>query len=248
MRALLPGVRIGCSGWHYRHWRGEFYPRDMPVSRWFSFYASHFDTVELNNTFYRLPEDETFKGWKSSAPRGFEFALKASRYLTHRKKLQDPNEPLERFYSRACHLGETLGPVVFQLPPRWRVNVPRLTTFLAALPTSGRHVVEFRDPSWYVDDVFAALERYGVALCLHDMEGASTGERRVGPFIYVRFHGPLRYSGSYRDTDLERWGDWFGQMLGKRVPVYAYFNNDIGGHAPRDADRLKRIMRRIAIA
>jgi uncharacterized protein YecE (DUF72 family) len=243
----LPNVRIGCSGWHYRHWRGEFYPPDLPSARWFEFYCGHFDTVELNNTFYRLPEEHTFRTWSTHAPKGFEFALKASKYLTHSKKLVDPEEPLSRFYSRARQLGEALGPVVFQLPPRWRLNLPRLTGFLAALPNSGRHVVEFRDPSWYVDEVFDALERHGVALCLHDMEGSSTGRRRVGPFVYIRFHGPLKYSGSYSDEELENWVHWCCRNIRDDVPVYAYFNNDASGDAPRDAIRLKRkISRRLA--
>src|SRR5581483_166254 len=166
--------RIGCSGWQYKHWRGDFYPRELPTSRWLEFYASHLDTVEVNNSFYRLPEAPVFAAWKRRAPDGFIYAVKASRFLTHMKKLKDPAEPLERFFSRASHLGRTLGPVLYQLPPHWPVNVDRFKVFLEHLPRRRRHVVEFRDPSWYTDAIYALLEQHQVALCLHDMKGSAS--------------------------------------------------------------------------
>jgi len=233
-----PNIRIGCSGWQYKHWRGDFYPAELPAHQWLEYYAERFDTVEINNTFYRLPEAPTFAAWGRRVPRGFLYAVKASRFLTHMKKLKDPDEPLHRFFSRARSLKASFGPVLFQLPPRWPVNLERLETFLRALPRGRRQAIEFRDPSWYSDDVFALLERYRVALCLHDMKG-STITTAVGPFVYMRFHGPQKYSGGYRDDTLERWAEWIAGKAREGQPVYAYFNNDVGGHAPKDAARLR---------
>jgi uncharacterized protein YecE (DUF72 family) len=232
-------IRIGCSGWQYRHWRGEFYPADLEQKHWLEYYASRFDTVEINNTFYRLPEASAFAAWRRRAPDGFLYAIKASRFLTHMKKLNAPKEPLERLFSRAQLLGRHLGPVLYQLPPRWSVDVERLASFLRSLPARRRHVIEFRDPSWYTDEVFELLEQYGIARCLHDMAGSATGRRCGGPFIYARFHGPVQYSGRYDDQLLDEWASWFAARFRDRQSVFAYFNNDAGGHAPRDAVRLR---------
>ena len=232
-------VRIGCSGWQYKHWRGNFYPADLPQRAWFDRYASEFDTVEINNTFYRLPERATFASWARQAPPGFVYAVKASRFLTHMKKLKDPEEPLDRFFSRASALGLALGPVLYQLPPRWGVDVERLAAFLDRLPPRRKHAIEFRDPSWYRDDVFGLLERHRVSLCLHDMAGSTTGKLVVGPFVYIRFHGPQKYGGRYRDEVLDAWAAWLRSRAREGLSVYAYFNNDTGGHAPRDAARLR---------
>jgi uncharacterized protein YecE (DUF72 family) len=232
-------IQIGCSGWQYKHWRGDFYPAGLPSARWFEHYARTFDTVEINNSFYRLPEAPTFAAWARRAPRGFVYAVKASRFLTHMKKLKDPEGPLDLFFSRAKQLGPALGPVLYQLPPRWPMNLDRLTTFLRALPRGRRHAVEFREPSWYSDEVFALLERHRVALCLHDMPGSASDRRAVGPFCYVRFHGATKYSGRYGDETLAGWADWLVERVKAGAAVYAYFNNDVGGHAPRDAVRLR---------
>src|SRR5215218_744824 len=141
-----PSIRIGCSGWQYRGWRGDFYPATLPLNRWFEYYAERFNSVEINNTFYRLPEPRTFAIWGGQAPAGFKYAVKASRYLTHMKKLKDPEEPLDRFFSGAKRLGRSLGPVLYQLPPRWTVQLERLGIFLDALPRRRHHAIEFRDP------------------------------------------------------------------------------------------------------
>ncbi len=234
-------ARVGCSGWEYKHWRGDFYPAELPRPRWFAHYASRFDTVEINNSFYRLPEEETFAAWAARAPKGFVYAVKASRFLTHMKKLKDPEEPLDRLFSRMRPLRRYLGPVLYQLPPGWKVNVDRFSHFLRALPTGVKHVVEFRDPSWYDRDVCALLERHGVALCLHDMPGSATKRERIGPFVYVRFHGATsKYGGGYPQDRLRRWAEWLNVQRDAGCDVYAYFNNDVGGHAPRDAVSLRR--------
>ncbi|HEU5251102.1 MAG TPA: DUF72 domain-containing protein, partial [Thermoanaerobaculia bacterium] len=231
-------LRVGCSGWLYRHWRGNFYPPDLPQKLWFDHYASVFDTVEVNNTFYRLPEATTFDAWKARAPAGFLFSVKASRFLTHMKKLKEPEEPLSRFFERAGHLGRKLGPVLYQLPPRWERDLERLERFLSALPRRRLHAVEFRDASWYEEETYRLLEKAGVALCLHDMRGSESPTRLVGPFVYVRFHGSgPKYGGRYPERAITDWGARLAHEVRHGRDVYAYFNNDRGGHAPRDAVR-----------
>jgi uncharacterized protein YecE (DUF72 family) len=234
-------ARVGCSGWQYRHWRATFYPDEIPQSRWFEHYAATFDTVEINNSFYRLPERETFAGWRRRAPARFLFAIKASRFLTHMKKLKDPEEPIDRLFTRMRALGTHLGPVLYQLPPGFKKDRDRFAHFLDVLPRDARHVVEFRDPSWYAPDVRSLLERRGVAMCLHDMPGSAPERERIGPFVYVRFHGTTdKYGGGYSRDRLGRWAEWLSARRDEGIDVYAYFNNDIGGHAPRDALALRR--------
>ena len=235
----IRAVRVGCSGWQYRHWRGDFYPETLPLSHWYAHYALAFDTVEINNSFYRLPPADTFAKWGEQAPRHFLYAVKASRFLTHMKKLKDPEAPLTRFFERARHLGPHLGPVLYQLPPRWPLDLERFERFLAALPPGRLHTVEFRDPSWYDERAFALMRAHDVALCLHDMAGAASERVVVGPFVYVRFHGTSRYGGRYDDRRLDAWAAWLTDRVRDGLRVFAYFNNDIGGHAPRDAVRLR---------
>ena len=236
-------VRVGCSGWQYKHWRGNFYPTELPLKDWFGHYARVFDTVEINNSFYRLPEAETFAAWKARAPAGFLFAVKASRFLTHMKKLKDPEEPLQRFFSRARALGRHLGPVLYQLPPGWKLDLDRLRHFLDLLPRDVTHVLEFREPTWHTPVVYELLEGHRVSLCLHDMPGSATGRMRVGPSVYVRFHGASgRYGGSYRDDRLAEWAEWLQESVRAGTDVFAYFNNDIGGYAPENALTLRRHM------
>lgn len=240
-------VRIGTSGWEYNHWRGVFYPRELPKSRWLEFYAERFDTVELNSSFYRLPAAETFAAWRRRVSAGFVMAVKASRYLTHLKRLREPTEPLERFWGRARRLGERLGPVLYQLPPRWNRNLERLDEFLAAVPRRRPQAVEFRDASWYHPDTMALLERHGVALCLHDMRASASPREPVGALVYVRFHGSVgRYQGSYAPQTLRAWADRIDAWLAEGRPVWAYFNNDPEGHAIRDAERLRLMLARRA--
>lgn len=238
-------VRVGTSGWEYRHWAGSFYPSDLPRDRWLEFYARHFDTVELNNSFYRLPRPDTFAGWARRAPEGFVFAVKASRYLTHLRRLREPQEPLERLWSRARRLGDRLGPVLYQLPPRWRPNPERLAAFLQALPKEEPQAIEIRDPRWYGARLSAGLEAAGVALCLHDMAGSEPRPKPVGPFVYVRFHGSgAKYGGRYTSQRLTAWASRMTAWAASGLPVWAYFNNDIDGHAIRDADRLRSLLTR----
>lgn len=242
-------LRVGTSGWVYRHWRGDFYPPKLPQSRWFEHYAARFDTVEVNNTFYRLPSEEAFDAWAADAPPGFVYALKASRYLTHMKKLRDPEEPLARFFARARRLGPSLGPVLYQLPPRWPVDLARLRTFLRALPRGAAHVMEFRDASWFHEGVREVLAERGVGFCVHDLPGLPCPRWVTGDTIYLRFHGPgeERYAGRYGRRALRAQADWIAEH-GVGRAVWAYFNNDIGGGAVRDAADLRALCRRGAIA
>ncbi|MDI7275027.1 MAG: DUF72 domain-containing protein [Anaerolineae bacterium] len=234
---------IGTSGWTYRHWRGVFYPPELPQARWFEFYASRFPTVEINNTFYRLPDPATFDAWRQQAPRGFVYAVKASRYITHMKKLKDAAEPLSRLLERARRLGRHLGPILYQLPSNWRRDLERLQAFIALLPGDLRHAFEFRDRSWLVDETFEALDRAGVGLCVMDLPGLETPLRVTGGLVYVRFHGPQRaYEGSYSDEELAQWAARLRQFARRRLAIYVYFNNDAHGYAVRDAQRLREMV------
>jgi uncharacterized protein YecE (DUF72 family) len=235
-------IRIGTSGWVYPHWRGLFYPRTLPTKQWFDFYAHEFDTVEVNNSFYRLPTAETFAAWRTQAPPGFCYAIKASRFLTHLKKLLAPEEPLQNFFERAQHLGPTLGPVLYQLPPHWHVNLERFEYFLAALPRGYQHVVEFRDASWLIEDIFQLMERYQVAHCLHDMSPLHVPLRLTAPLVYIRFHGHPTYSGDYSDHTLQTWAERLTTWHSEHPDIFVYFNNDVGGYALKNARTLKRLV------
>lgn len=235
---------MGCSGWIYPHWRGRFYPEKLAVKRWFAFYAEHFDTVEINNSFYRLPKPETFDAWAAQAPPGFRYAVKANRFLTQAKKLKDCEEPMARMMPAFRHLGETLGPVLYQLPPRFKVNLERLEAFLELVPKDVVNVFEFREKSWHDDRVFALLERYGASFCAHDMPGSDTPDLAVGPVAYVRFHGGEgKYWGRYSEERLLRWTDWMIAQVRAGREVWAYFNNDAEAHAIEDALTLKAMLR-----
>jgi len=238
-----PAIHVGCSGWNYKHWRDLFYPKGLPARRWFEFYAGHFDTVEINNSFYRLPPPETFGKWRDQAPPGFCYAVKANRYITQAKKLLDCEEPLERMMSAARHLGDRLGPMLFQLPPSLGINLERLENFLRILPSDVTSVFEFRNSSWYIGATYELLERYGAAFCSHDMKGSATERIAVGPVAYVRFHGGVgKYWGRYPDEQLMGWADWMIEQARGGRPVWAYFNNDIHGHAIDDAQSLKSMI------
>jgi uncharacterized protein YecE (DUF72 family) len=246
-----PGpIRVGTSGWMYKHWRGPFYPPDLPVKRWFAHYAATFDTVEVNNTFYNLPPVETFDAWKKQAPAGFVYALKASRYLTHRKKLKDAAGPLENVLGRARRLGKHLGPILYQLPPHWRCDAGRLREFLALLPASLTHVLEFRDPSWCNEPVRELLEEAGASYCIHDMRGFACPDWVTGPAVYVRFHGPteVKYAGRYARAHLRRWADKIAGFAESGRAAYVYFNNDDRGYAVANALELKEMLGVAAVA
>ncbi len=236
-------VRIGCSGWNYASWRhGVFYPERCPARLWLEYYARHFDTVEVNATFYRLPTVKAVQGWVDQTPDGFCFTVKASRYLTHIKRLTDLGAGLERFYERIEPLVRSpkLGPVLWQLPPTFRRDDERLAAALSRLPP-GRHCFEFRHPSWFVEDVYALLREHGVALVIGDRPEvhAFQAHELTADWTFVRFHwGSRGRRGNYSETELREWAErrraW--------PESYAYFNNDWEGFAPRNALRLRELL------
>lgn len=236
-------VHIGCSGWVYKHWRGLFYPEGLPPKRWFERYSEEFDTVEINASFYHLPKPDTFGKWRDQAPPGFCYAVKANRYLTQAKKLKDCEEPLERMMSAVIHLGDGLGPMLYQLPPSMKINLERLERFLEILPTGVTSVFEFRNKDWYLPETYALLDRYGASFCVHDMRGSATERIAVGPIAYVRFHGGVgKYWGRYSDEALLSWADWLIEQARHGKACWCYFNNDIRGHAIEDARTLKSMV------
>jgi uncharacterized protein YecE (DUF72 family) len=231
-------LRIGTSGYQYNHWRGVFYPTDIPKKRWFAYYANRFDTVEINNTFYRLPQAQTFEEWRQQAPQDFCYALKFSRYGSHLKRLREPHEPIERFLDRASRLRELLGPILVQLPPHWRPDPARLADFFKAAPGAYRWAVEFRDPRWLCDEVYAILRSAAAALCIHDLIAVHP-RQLTADWVYLRFHG-VGYGGSYSRQDLAAQARYIEQYLAAGLDVFAYFNNDAHGYAVQNAADLRR--------
>jgi uncharacterized protein YecE (DUF72 family) len=236
-------IRIGCSGWIYRHWRELFYPSKLPQRLWFDHYASTFDTVELNTSFYHLPKPESFAKWRDQAPPGFRYAVKAPRFITHMKKLKDCAEPVAQFLGRARNLGPAIGPILYQLPPRWACNTARLEEFVALLPGDLDHVFEFRERSWLTDEVLELLDARGASFCVHDMAGSKTERWAAGRIAYVRFHGGVgKYWGRYADEALLSWTDWLVDQAKGGREIWCYFNNDIHAHAIHDALTLRAMV------
>jgi uncharacterized protein YecE (DUF72 family) len=237
-------LRIGCSGWSYRHWKGGvFYPPKLKAREELAFYASRFDTAEINGSFYRLPGEAMVDGWRERAPDGFLFAWKASRFITHMTRLKEPAEPLALMFSRAERLGPKLGPVLFQLPPQLARDDGRLRAFLEALPSSRRFAFEFRHPSWYAEAVFGLLGEHDAALCISDHQRAPAPWARTAGWVYLRGHGPEgRYFGAYPDQILAEWARRIAGWRQAGADVYGYFDNDPEGAAPRDATRLRALL------
>ena len=242
---MRDSVHIGTSGWHYKHWVGMFYPERTAASKMFALYSRQFDTVELNNSFYRLPSSETFGEWRDAAPPGFIYAVKASRFITHNLKLKNPQNALDNILSRTEVLGKKLGPILFQLPPRWQKNVERLNEFLSALPKYHRYTFEFREPSWHSEDVYAVLRKHNVAYCIHEIAGFHTDLTLTANFTYVRLHGPGagKYEGSYTDAQLQRWAAQIEALKKTLKAIYIYFDNDQAGFAAANALRLKQLVK-----
>ena len=230
-------LRIGTSGFQYDHWKTVFYPDDIPKKRWFEYYARCFDTVEINTSFYRLPRAETFDAWREQAPPGFLYTLKFSRYASHIKRLKEPRGPIALFVGRAARLKKQIGPILVQLPPRWRVNTRRLAAFLEFAPRQYRWTIEFRDSSWLCEEVFALLEEHAAALCMHDII-ENHPERITTDWVYLRFHGD-HYTGSYSAQFLRAQALRVREYLSQGLDVYVYFNNDAHAHAVHNALELK---------
>ena len=241
-------IHIGTSGWHYKHWLDDvFYPAGTRPAQMFDFYAQHFDTVEINNSFYHLPSAKTFDNWRDSSPPKFLFAVKGSRFITHMKKLKDPRPSSEKFFLAADRLGRKLGPILFQLPPRWKVNLERLAEFLESLPKRHKYVIEIRDESWLVPEVYALLRRHKTAFCIHDFADMKIPNEITANFTYIRFHGPTsaKYFGSYSSEQLNEWAKRIEEWSRRLSAIYVYFNNDPRGDAVRNALELKRLVSRL---
>lgn len=233
---------VGTSGWMYRAWRGHVYPEGLPQRRWFDHYATLFDTVELNSTFYRLPTEATVARWAAQAPPGFVFAVKLGAFGSHRMKLGDAASWLPNHVARFAPLGPGLGPTLVQLPPRWKRNATRLDEMLSVAPRTMRWAVELREQSWVHDEVFEVLRRHGAALVIHDLLEAHPVELTTG-WTYLRFHGPNAIARPYQDAygprRLQPWVERIAEWTASGLDVHAYFNNDVGGHAVDDATWLR---------
>lgn len=208
-----------------------------------AWYAEHFRTVEINNSFYRLPAEATLKKWAETVPEDFCFSIKASRYITHIKRLSDPQDAVEKFFSRIKNLGSKAGPILFQLPPHWHVNAARLNEFLSVLPKGHHYVIELRDLSWYVPSVYEVLKQHNIALCLHDWHAARWPIALTADFTYVRLHGTTGYyAGNYTRKMLQEWAQQIQEWQSSLKQIYVYFNNDIAGHAIRNAQTLASLL------
>ncbi len=237
-------VRIGCSGFMYDHWRGVFYPPGLPKKGWFQYYTGVFDTVEMNVTFYRLPKKESFIKWYRESPEGYTFSIKGSRYITHIRRLKEPEEPLRRFFDVAVNLRDKLSVVLWQFPPRFGLDYERLKEFLRLLRGYRvRHTFEFRHPDWIAPQVIELLQKEGHSLCMADWPGFIDELPETADFVYIRRHG---YGGGY-DTcysieELRRDAKRIKGYLKRGLDVYIYFNNDAFGYAPRNAVELKELL------
>lgn len=236
-------IYIGTSGWHYSHWKGTFYPEDLSASDYLSFYQEKFPTVEINNTFYNMPEKKTLQEWKDTVKEDFIFSVKASRFITHMKKLKDPEEPVSHFFSKVNVFEDNLGPVLFQLPPKWKINYDRLNNFLDNLPEDYRYVFEFRNPSWFDEEIYRLLAHYRAAFCIYDLNQDLSPKEITTDFIYIRLHGPDgAYKGQYSTQSLSGWAGAFAAWKNKVKKIYCYFDNDQAGYAAQDALRLKKML------
>ena len=234
-------VHIGTSGWHFKHWTGAFYPTHLNAKERLAYYAGSLNSVEINHTFYSLPTETTVDAWRETVTAGFTFAVKASRYVTHMKKLKDPAPGLERLLASVEPLGKALGPILFQLPPRWNVNTARLESFLQELPRDHDFAFEFRDPSWHTEEVYETLRRFNAAFCIFEIAGQKSPLIHTADLTYVRLHGPTKeaYRGNYSRAKLRAWADRVHDWRGELRAIYFYFDNDENAYAIKNAVDLR---------
>lgn len=236
-------IRIGTSGWSYGHWKGPFFPAGIRDDDMLEAYSERLRSVEINRSFYSLPEESTLESWRDATPRDFLFAAKASRYITHMKKLNDPEESTRRLFERVRMLGPKLGPILFQLPPGWHCDAGRLDDFLAAIGTEFRYAVELRERSWLNDEVYEILARHDAAFCIYELDGFASPKEVTADFVYVRLHGPDGpYRGDYGRADLAGWAGALSTWSRQGRDIYCYFDNDEAGHAPNNALALQEML------
>lgn len=239
-------IHIGTSGWLYKHWIGRFYPEGSNTKQQWQFYAGHFDTVEINNSFYRWPDRSVFEGWYKNSPQNMLFSVKASRFITHMRKLTQPEAPITKLFDNITALKNKLGPVLFQLPPKWKINVTRLSDFLEALPKGYRYAFEFRDDTWYHEDIYQLLRQHNCAFCIYQLAGHTSPMKITADFVYVRLHGPteMKYQGSYNNTALKKWAKQILSWQKEKKDVYFYFDNDQEAYAVFNALTLKTLVKK----
>ena len=242
----MAGVFIGTSGWTYAGWRGPFYPEDVPKKDWLTWYGGQFSSTEINGSFYRTPSLEAVHRWRDDSPDDFIFAWKASKFITHWKRLSEKSDnSIELMVTRLKALGRKVGPVLFQLPPRFEVNEQRLADFLKMLPRRYDYTFEFRHPSWYDERILELLEKHQIALCISDHHHAPSPWLATAPHVYVRGHGPEgRYRDNYPDETLRKWTRKIRAWRREGRTVYVYFDNDTKSAAPQDAERLLKMLGR----
>jgi len=235
---------IGTSGWIYHHWSGIFYPQDLSSVKWLDYYTGKFNTVEINNSFYQLPSRKTFQHWREIVPEGFIFSVKANRFITHMKKLKDAEQSVERFFNNVKVLKDNCGPILFQLPPRWKINPERLEMFLNNLPQGFKYAFEFRDTSWFNKEIYTILSSYNSAFCIYQFAGILSPREVTSDYVYIRLHGPelMAYRGQYSEEELSEWAKVICFWLKQKKEIYCYFDNDENAYAPRDAMRLKEMV------
>lgn len=237
---------VGTSGWHYDDWRGRFYPEKIAKNKWLEYYAQNFSTVELNNTFYRLPSEKAVNEWYRISPTSFIYSVKVSRFITHIKRLRDSKEGINLFISKVSPLKEKLGPLLYQFPPDMERNDGRLEDFLSILPKEYRHVLEFRHKSWFTHGTYKLLGKYNAGFCIYDMLGARSPVIVTTDYAYFRFHGKDSvYSSRYTDKDMQAWAEKISELSKGLQAVYVYFNNDTDGHAIDNAFTIKSFLDRI---
>jgi uncharacterized protein YecE (DUF72 family) len=240
-------LKIGTSGWSYGHWQDLFYPKDLPSGKWLEFYCQHFDTVELNSSFYHLPKKKTFENWRRRTPLDFLFSVKASRFLTHLLKLNNSREPLKNLLDNASGLGEKLGPILFQLPPNFHLDLERLKKFtqhLLALGKGAGFAFEFRHQSWFCDEVYELLQKNNLALTFSDTPNYPLVEKITTDFIYIRLHGHKKlYASKYSTAELQQWTAKIKSWLAAGLDVFVYFDNDSEANAIWNATELKEILK-----
>ena len=225
-------AKIGVSGWQYPDFSERFYPDELDKNEQLAYYADHFPTVEINNTFYQLPDEETVKNWRKNVPDDFIFAVKGSRYITHMKNLLEPEETTPKFFDRISLFGDKCGPILFQLPPQWNVNIDRLSNFLDHLPGEYRYTIELRNKTWLEEEVYALLRKHEVAFCIYEIDYEQSPLLTTTDFVYIRLHGPGRaYNDPYDLETLTRWADRIKSWLNSNMDVYCYFDNTHRGYA-----------------
>lgn len=236
---------IGTSGWSYAGWLGNFYPEKIKSNLILPYYATLLDSVELNNSFYQIPSAKNVQIWTEITPAHFVFSCKANRYITHFKKLEDTKETVEKLLDAFSNFEDKLGPILFQFPPYWPIDIPRLHTFIEQLPKRYLYTFEFRHKSWFCEELYELLHKYKLSLCFYNHKMLRAPEIVTGQFIYIRMHGPNEeaYQGSYEDATLLEYAQKFINWRKEGKAIYCYFDNDEKANAPKDAQRLRTILR-----